>query len=40
MAGYALALAVAKAEGLARRVIGNGHGADGFTRITQLLNPR
>ncbi|WP_049577644.1 NAD(P)-dependent oxidoreductase [Nonomuraea sp. SBT364] len=28
------------AEGLARRVIGRGHGADGFLRITELLNPR
>ncbi|AQZ62253.1 3-hydroxyisobutyrate dehydrogenase [[Actinomadura] parvosata subsp. kistnae] len=28
------------AEGLARRVIGAGHGADGLLRITELLNPR
>lgn len=28
------------AEGLARRAIGQGHGADGFLRITELLNPR
>ncbi|WP_341351719.1 hypothetical protein [Streptosporangium minutum] len=28
------------AEGLARRVIGRGHGGDGFLRITDLLNPR
>ncbi|WP_169983879.1 NAD(P)-dependent oxidoreductase [Microbispora sp. H10836] len=28
------------AEGWARRVIGKGHGADGFTRITEILNPR
>uniref|UniRef100_UPI003F49A633 NAD(P)-dependent oxidoreductase n=1 Tax=Nonomuraea bangladeshensis TaxID=404385 RepID=UPI003F49A633 len=28
------------AEGLARRVIGLGHGTDGFLRITQLLNSR
>ncbi|GAA4556631.1 imine reductase family protein [Planotetraspora kaengkrachanensis] len=28
------------AEGLARRAIGRGHGADGFTRITEILNPR
>jgi len=27
------------AEGLARRVIGRGYGADGFNRITDLLNP-
>ncbi|MFI6515760.1 NAD(P)-dependent oxidoreductase [Spirillospora sp. NPDC050679] len=26
------------AEGLARRVIGRGHGADGFTRVTELLS--
>ncbi|MFC9970967.1 hypothetical protein ACFVH6_08705 [Spirillospora sp. NPDC127200] len=25
------------AEGLARRVIGRGHGADGFVRVTELL---
>ncbi|WP_372500335.1 imine reductase family protein [Sphaerisporangium perillae] len=28
------------AEGLARRAIGRGHGADGFLRITEILNPR
>ncbi|KAA9376744.1 NAD(P)-dependent oxidoreductase [Microbispora cellulosiformans] len=28
------------AEGLARRVIGRGHGTDGFLRVTELLNPR
>ncbi|GII02706.1 NAD(P)-dependent oxidoreductase [Planobispora takensis] len=28
------------AEGLARRAVGRGHGADGFLRITELLNPR
>jgi hypothetical protein len=28
------------AEGLARRVIGLGHGGDGFLRVTDLLNPR
>ena len=28
------------AEGLARRVIGRGHGTDGFLRITELLNAR
>jgi 3-hydroxyisobutyrate dehydrogenase-like beta-hydroxyacid dehydrogenase len=28
------------AEELARRVIGGGHGSDGFMRITELLNPR
>ncbi|MGA5764641.1 NAD(P)-dependent oxidoreductase [Nonomuraea bangladeshensis] len=27
------------AEGLARRVIGLGHGDDGFLRVTELLNP-
>ena len=27
------------AEGLARRVIGQGHGDDGFLRVTELLNP-
>jgi 3-hydroxyisobutyrate dehydrogenase-like beta-hydroxyacid dehydrogenase len=28
------------AEGLARRAIGRGHGADGFLRITELMSPR
>ncbi|MFJ7416546.1 NAD(P)-dependent oxidoreductase [Streptomyces sp. NPDC098077] len=28
------------AEGLARRAIGRGHGADGFTRVTELLGRR
>ncbi|MFP3991608.1 NAD(P)-binding domain-containing protein [Streptomyces sp. E11-3] len=28
------------AEGLARRAVGRGHGADGFTRIAQLLSDR
>ncbi|MEV4187278.1 NAD(P)-binding domain-containing protein [Streptosporangium canum] len=28
------------AEGLARRTIGQGHGTDGFLRITEILNPR
>ncbi|GLW11626.1 6-phosphogluconate dehydrogenase [Microtetraspora sp. NBRC 13810] len=28
------------AEGLARRVIGQGHGTDGFLRIVEILNPR
>ncbi|MEU7690894.1 NAD(P)-binding domain-containing protein [Microbispora hainanensis] len=28
------------AQGWARRVIAQGHGADGFTRITELLTPR
>nr|WP_311132530.1 NAD(P)-binding domain-containing protein [Nonomuraea gerenzanensis] len=28
------------AEGLARRAVGLGHGADGFLRVTELLNPR
>ncbi|GIH92538.1 NAD(P)-dependent oxidoreductase [Planobispora siamensis] len=27
-------------EGLTRRAIGRGHGADGFVRVTELLNPR
>ncbi|MFC7586025.1 NAD(P)-dependent oxidoreductase [Nonomuraea antimicrobica] len=27
------------AEGLVRRAIGRGHGADGFLRVTDLLNP-
>ncbi|MBF9130544.1 NAD(P)-dependent oxidoreductase [Plantactinospora sp. S1510] len=27
------------AEGLARRVIGRGHGTDGFLRITEIMNP-
>ncbi|MFI7638437.1 NAD(P)-dependent oxidoreductase [Nonomuraea sp. NPDC049400] len=27
------------AEGLARRAIGRGHGADGFLRITEIMNP-
>ncbi|GII95590.1 NAD(P)-dependent oxidoreductase [Sinosporangium siamense] len=28
------------AEGLARQVIGQGHGGSGFLRVTELLNPR
>ncbi|MFD9244798.1 hypothetical protein ACFV0D_23260 [Streptomyces sp. NPDC059556] len=40
MAGFAHAVAVGRAEGLARRTVGLGHGAEGFTRVTEVLGRR